>query len=198
MKIGEGSVCQGIDWEQLRVTETSRTSQFSACGWTKLKIRPFSIETFRTLKVALIIQAKASPDVCGVILDAVQIKRTDKNFEFRCFDPQAPTDVIPGTAIRNETTPNLVMAIDAGNRFESTKVHSRSQQGGLLAPTVLMARTRVAPHGRQRQGIRCTPQTRTILRIGSGLIGRVAHACGCSSVGDFGGSSDLFLNFVRV
>jgi len=64
-------------------------------------------------RVVLIIQAKVPSDGCGVIRDVVQITRSTRNFEFRCFDPQAPTDVIVGTTARKYGDIKLVTAIDA-------------------------------------------------------------------------------------
>jgi hypothetical protein len=60
----------------------------------------------------MIIEPKGSGDHCGVIRDVVQITRIGKDFEFRCFDPHAPTNVTIGTSIRKGST-KLVTAIDA-------------------------------------------------------------------------------------
>jgi TonB family protein len=60
----------------------------------------------------MIIQPNGSGDNCGVIRDVVQITHIAKDFEFRCFDPQAPTDVTIGTSIRKGST-KPVTAIDA-------------------------------------------------------------------------------------
>jgi TonB family protein len=65
-----------------------------------------------TAKVVMIIQPNGSGDHCGVIRDLVQIIHMAKDFEFRCFDPQAPADVILGTSIRKGSTKS-VTAIDA-------------------------------------------------------------------------------------
>lgn len=64
------------------------------------------------VKIVMIIQPSGSPDHCGVIRDVVQITHIAKDFEFRCFDPQAPTDVVIGTSIRKGTA-KPVTAIDA-------------------------------------------------------------------------------------
>ena len=64
------------------------------------------------VKIVMIIQPNGSGDHCGVIRDVVQITHIAKDFEFRCFDPQAPTDVIIGTSIRKGST-KPVTAIDA-------------------------------------------------------------------------------------
>jgi TonB family protein len=64
------------------------------------------------VKILIIIQPNGSGDHCGVIRDVVQITHIAKNFEFRCFDPQAPTDVTIGTSIRKGST-KPVTAIDA-------------------------------------------------------------------------------------
>jgi len=65
-----------------------------------------------TIKVVMIIQPNGSGDHCGVIRDVVQITRIAKDFEYQCFDPHAPTDVILGTSIRKGSTKS-VTAIDA-------------------------------------------------------------------------------------
>ena len=62
-------------------------------------------------KVLLIVQYVQQD--CGVIRDVVQVIHPAKNFEFRCFDPQAPNDVIIGTSIRKYGDVKLVSAIDA-------------------------------------------------------------------------------------
>jgi TonB family protein len=64
------------------------------------------------VKVVMIIEPTSSGDHCGVIRDVVQITHIAKDFEFRCFDPQAATDVTIGTAIRKGST-KPVTAIDA-------------------------------------------------------------------------------------
>lgn len=64
------------------------------------------------VKVVMIIEPNGSGDHCGVVRDAVQITRIAKDFEFRCFDSHAPTDVILGTSIRKGST-KPVTAIDA-------------------------------------------------------------------------------------
>jgi len=64
------------------------------------------------VKIVMIIQPDGSSDHCGVIRDVVQVTRIAKDFEFRCFDPQAPTDVILGTSLRKGST-KPVTAIDA-------------------------------------------------------------------------------------
>src|SRR5882762_8954922 len=63
-------------------------------------------------KILMIVQATGrDPEHCGIIRDIVVLHRTQEDFEFRCFDPQAPTDVIVGTAIRKGKT-KPVSAID--------------------------------------------------------------------------------------
>jgi len=64
------------------------------------------------VKIVMIIQPSGSGDHCGVIRDVVQTTHTTKDFEFRCFDPQSPTDVLIGTSIRKGST-KPVTAIDA-------------------------------------------------------------------------------------
>ena len=64
------------------------------------------------VKILMIIQPRIPSDGCGVIRDVVQIARITKDFEFRCFDPQAPADVIIGTSIRKGSI-KPVTAIDA-------------------------------------------------------------------------------------
>lgn len=64
------------------------------------------------VKIVAIIQPNGFGDRCGVIRDAVQITHIAKDFEFRCYDPQAPSDVLIGTSIRMGST-KLVTAIDA-------------------------------------------------------------------------------------
>lgn len=64
------------------------------------------------VKIVMIIQPSGSGDRCGVIRDVVQITHVAKDFEFRCFDPHAPTDVTIGTSIRKGST-KPVTAIDA-------------------------------------------------------------------------------------
>src|SRR6266851_5909435 len=51
-------------------------------------------------KIVMIIQLSDDPGHCGVIRDLIQINHVATDFEFRCFDPEAPTNVIIGTAIR--------------------------------------------------------------------------------------------------
>ena len=64
------------------------------------------------VKVVMIIEPNGSGDHCGVVRDVVQITRIAKDFEFRCFDSHAPTDVTIGTSIRKGST-KPVTAIDA-------------------------------------------------------------------------------------
>jgi hypothetical protein len=66
-------------------------------------------------KVLLIVQFTQEGPPCGVIRDVVQIRHlaTNKHFEFRCFDAQAPTDVAVGTIIREYGNTKLMTAIDA-------------------------------------------------------------------------------------
>lgn len=63
-------------------------------------------------KILMIVQATGDPEHCGIIRDIVVLHRIQKDFEFRCFDSQGPTDVIVGTAIRRGST-KPVSAIDA-------------------------------------------------------------------------------------
>ncbi len=64
-------------------------------------------------KVVMIVEYKNDGPACGVIRDVVQISRPAKHFEFRCFDAQAPSDVVLGTAVRKYGDVTLVKAIDA-------------------------------------------------------------------------------------
>lgn len=64
------------------------------------------------VKIVMIVEPTSSGDHCGVIRDVVQITHLAKDFEFRCFDPKAPTDVTIGTAIRRGSI-KPVTAIDA-------------------------------------------------------------------------------------
>jgi hypothetical protein len=63
-------------------------------------------------KILMIIQQTGDIEHCGVIRDLIQITNIAKDFEFRCFDPEAPTDVIIGTAVRKGSI-KVVTAIDA-------------------------------------------------------------------------------------
>ncbi len=63
-------------------------------------------------KILMIIEPTGDIEHCGVILDLIQIRNVAKDFEFRCFDPKAPTDVIIGTAIRKGSI-KMVPAVDA-------------------------------------------------------------------------------------
>jgi hypothetical protein len=63
-------------------------------------------------KILMIVQATGDPEHCGIVRDIVVLHRIQKDFEFRCFDPQAPGDVVVGTAIRREST-KPVSALDA-------------------------------------------------------------------------------------
>ena len=67
---------------------------------------------FSKAKILMIVQVTGDPEHCGTIRDLVVVHRVQKDFEFRCFDPKAPTDVIVGTAIRRGTS-KQVPAIDA-------------------------------------------------------------------------------------
>ena len=64
------------------------------------------------VRIVMIIQPAGDINHCGVIRDVIQITHIAKNFEFRCFDPQAPTDVVIGAATRNGGI-KPVTAIDA-------------------------------------------------------------------------------------
>jgi TonB family protein len=63
-------------------------------------------------KILMIVQPTADKD-CGMVRDLIQITRIAKDLEFRCFDPQAPTDVVIGTSIRKYGNIKDVTAIDA-------------------------------------------------------------------------------------
>ena len=63
-------------------------------------------------RILMIIQPTGDINHCGVIRDIVQIRHLAKGFELRCFDQQAPADVIIGTAIRKRSTKDLA-AIEA-------------------------------------------------------------------------------------
>ncbi len=65
------------------------------------------------VRVVMIVEYEGSGADCGMIRDIVQITRPAKDFEFRCFDAQAPTDVVLGTAVRKYGNVKLVTAIDA-------------------------------------------------------------------------------------
>jgi len=67
------------------------------------------------IKVLLIVEFTHDGPPCGVIRDVVQIPRVtkDKHYEFRCFDAQAPTDVVVGTIVREYGNTKLMTAIDA-------------------------------------------------------------------------------------
>src|SRR5258708_6324646 len=78
------------------------------------------------VKILMIVQPTGDNNHCGVIRDLIQITHVAKDFEFRCFDPQAPKDVVLGTSIRHGST-KLVSAIDAwrvdlkGQKFVETQ-----------------------------------------------------------------------------
>jgi hypothetical protein len=68
-------------------------------------------------QVAFIVRAKSTTR-CGVIRDAIQIADENmfangKHFEFRCFDAQAPTDVVVGMILRKYGNVSLATAIEA-------------------------------------------------------------------------------------
>lgn len=72
--------------------------------------------------ILMIIENKHDRPACGVIRDLVQMTVSDrhidepfrdKHFEFRCFDAQAPTDVVIGTIAREGKNTRLMTAIDA-------------------------------------------------------------------------------------
>jgi TonB family protein len=60
----------------------------------------------------MIVEPTGDNDHCGMVRDLIEITHIAKDFEFRCFDPQAPTDVIIGTSIRKGSI-KPVTAIDA-------------------------------------------------------------------------------------
>lgn len=66
-------------------------------------------------QVVLIIEYKKEGSACGIIRDAVQITHVakHKHFEFRCFDAEAPTDVVVGTIVREGKNTRVMTAIDA-------------------------------------------------------------------------------------
>lgn len=69
-------------------------------------------------QVVFIIQANQPSDGCGVIRDVIQITHVNtfghgKHFEFRCFDAQAPTDVIVATIMRKYGNTKDMPALDA-------------------------------------------------------------------------------------
>jgi TonB family protein len=63
-------------------------------------------------KILMIVEPTGDNDHCGMVRDLIEITHIAKDFEFRCFDPQAPTDVIIGTSIRKGSI-KPVTAIDA-------------------------------------------------------------------------------------
>ncbi len=62
-------------------------------------------------KILMIVEPTGDAKHCGVIRDLIQITHIVRNFEFRCFDPRAPNDVMIGTAVRNGNA-KPVTAID--------------------------------------------------------------------------------------
>jgi len=89
-------------------------SEFSDFGLRLDKTQDLTLlyRDLLAVKVVMIIEPNGSGDHCGVIRDVVQITHIAKDFEFRCFDPHAPDDVIIGTSIRKGST-KPVTAIDA-------------------------------------------------------------------------------------
>lgn len=67
---------------------------------------------FSNSKVLLIVQLNGENDKCGVIRDAVTIRHTAREFQFSCFDPSAPGEVVVGTRNANDTRVTGI-AIDA-------------------------------------------------------------------------------------
>jgi hypothetical protein len=72
--------------------------------------------------IVTIVEYKHDGSACGVIRDLVQITVSDRHidepfrdehFEFRCFDAQAPTDVVVGTIVRGYGNVKLVTAREA-------------------------------------------------------------------------------------
>lgn len=72
--------------------------------------------------IVMIIEYKHDGSACGVIRDLVEITISDRHidepfrdehFEFRCFDAQAPNDVVIGTLIRQYGNTKLVPALQA-------------------------------------------------------------------------------------
>jgi hypothetical protein len=66
-------------------------------------------------RILLIVQFTHDGPPCGIVRDVVQIKSLpkDKHFEFRCFDAQAPMDVVVASVRREYGNVKLVTAIDA-------------------------------------------------------------------------------------
>lgn len=58
---------------------------------------------FPNAKILLIVQLKNENDKCGVIKDVITIRRIAKEFQFSCFDPSAPGEVVVGTRNANDT-----------------------------------------------------------------------------------------------
>jgi hypothetical protein len=83
------------------------------------KAQPLELITRRWDKAQVVfIVAPKADSKCGVIKDTVQVARENnsadrKHFEFRCYDAQAPTDVILGTARRKYGDISLVTAFEA-------------------------------------------------------------------------------------
>jgi TonB family protein len=66
-------------------------------------------------QTAMIIEYKKEGSACGIVRDVVQITHLakHKHFEFRCFDAEAPTDVVVGTVVRGYGNVKLVTATEA-------------------------------------------------------------------------------------
>jgi TonB family protein len=112
------SVAQAQDFKQRFVGKSSCApdiqSEFSGFSLQLDKDQDLTLlyRDLSVVKVVMIIEPTSSGDHCGVIRDVVQITHIAKDFEFRCFDPDAPTDVTIGTAIRKGSTKPMT-AIDA-------------------------------------------------------------------------------------
>jgi TonB family protein len=117
--LATAGIAQAQDFKQRFVGKSPCASdiqsEFSDFGLRLDKTQDLTL-LYRDLsaaKVVMIIESSSSSsDHCGVIRDVVQITHIAKDFEFRCFDAKAPTDVTIGTAIRKGST-KPVTAIDA-------------------------------------------------------------------------------------
>jgi TonB family protein len=116
--LAAAGLAQAQDFKQRFVGKSPCTpdiqSEFSGFSLRLDKTQDLTLlyRDLSAVKVVMIIEPNGSGDHCGVIRDVVQITRIAKDFEFRCFDPHAPTDVTIGTSIRKGST-KPVTAIDA-------------------------------------------------------------------------------------
>jgi hypothetical protein len=117
--LAEAGVAKGQDFKQYvgkSPCAADIQSEYSDFGLRLDKIQNLSLvhRYWDKAKIVMIIQPTGDNNHCGVIRDLLQITHPAKNFEFRCFDSQAPTDVIIGTTIRKgKGRVNDVVAIDA-------------------------------------------------------------------------------------